>query len=144
MGKLPKKTPEAVIRLIDTFSLHRESYLSGKYKETPVRREFIDPLFVALRWDIDNSQGYAEAYKDIVHEDAIKVSGKNKTPGYCFRVGRTRKISSKPRNHRKGFGTRASMRTSSAGTAEGRSSPSPFLPTWRPRRLRLPHQTKGN
>ena len=92
MGKLPKKTPEAVIRLIDTFSLHRESYLSGKYKETPVRREFIDPLFVALGWDIDNSQGYAEAYKDVVHEDAIKVSGKNKAPDYCFRVGGTRKF----------------------------------------------------
>ncbi|MGO8898001.1 MAG: Eco57I restriction-modification methylase domain-containing protein [Isosphaeraceae bacterium] len=92
MGKVPKSVPESVVRLIDTFSLHRESYLSGKYKETPVRREFIDPLFVALGWDIDNSQGYAEAYKDVVHEDAIKVSGKNKAPDYCFRVGGTRKF----------------------------------------------------
>jgi predicted type IV restriction endonuclease len=25
--------------------------------ETPVRREFIDPLFMALGWDIDNRQG---------------------------------------------------------------------------------------
>ncbi len=87
-----KPASEAVVRLIDTFALHRESYLSGRYKETPVRREFIDPLFVALGWDIDNSQGYAEAYKDVVHEDAIKVSGKNKAPDYCFRVGGTRKF----------------------------------------------------
>ncbi|MCD6136078.1 hypothetical protein J7J63_05125, partial [Candidatus Bipolaricaulota bacterium] len=31
-----------------------------------------------LGWDIDNEQGYAEAYKDVVHEDAIKIGGARK------------------------------------------------------------------
>src|SRR5205823_3114315 len=48
--------------------------------------------FRALGWDMDNSQGYAEPYKDVVHEDSIKVAGEPKAPDYCFRVGGTRKF----------------------------------------------------
>lgn len=29
---------------------------------TQVRREFIDPFFKCLGWDIDNTQSFAEAY----------------------------------------------------------------------------------
>jgi hypothetical protein len=32
--------------------------------ETQVRREFLDPLFKALGWDIDNQQGYRIRYAD--------------------------------------------------------------------------------
>ena len=53
---------------------------------------FIDPFFTPLGWDVDNKQGYAEQYKDVVHEDAIKVGGLTKSPDYCFRVGGTRKF----------------------------------------------------
>lgn len=58
-------------------TLRREpdAYRSGQYNETQVRREFIDPLFGLLGWDIDNRTGAPEAYKDVVHEDAIKVGG---------------------------------------------------------------------
>ena len=31
------------------------------------------PFLSRLGWDIDNEEGYAEAYKDVVHEDAIKI-----------------------------------------------------------------------
>ena len=65
--------------------------LSG-YNETQVRREFIDPLFEELGWDIANRQGHAEPYKDVIHEDAIKVGGATKAPDYCFRVGGIRKF----------------------------------------------------
>jgi len=57
--------PEAVIALIERFERNREAYLSGQYNETQLRREFLDPLFTALGWDVDNKQGYAEAYKDV-------------------------------------------------------------------------------
>jgi predicted type IV restriction endonuclease len=84
--------PPEVIALIKRFELHREEYLSPGYNETQIRREFIDPLFKALGWDIDNLQGHAEAYKDVVHEDAIKIGGDHKAPDYCFRIGGTRKF----------------------------------------------------
>lgn len=46
----------------------------------------LTPFFNALGWDIDNTAGYAQAYKDVVHEDAIKVGGLTKAPDYCFLV----------------------------------------------------------
>ncbi len=84
--------PAIVLSLIERFERERDSYRSGRYNETQVRREFIDPMFKALGWDIDNEQGYAEAYKDVVHEDAIKIGGATKAPDYCFRIGGTRKF----------------------------------------------------
>lgn len=84
--------PQSIVDLVDRFNLHKEAYKASNYNETQVRREFIDPFCKALGWDIDNEQGYAEAYKDVVHEDAIKVGGSTKAPDYAFRVGGTRKF----------------------------------------------------
>jgi Uncharacterized conserved protein len=55
-------------------------------------RNLFNPFFNALGWDIYNRQGYAEAYKDVIHEDAIKVGSAVKAPDYCFRIGGTRKF----------------------------------------------------
>ena len=79
--------PQEVIDLIERFARNRDTYRSHGYNETETRREFIDPFFKALDWDIDNNQGYAEAYKNVVHEDAIKIGGVTKAPDYAFRVG---------------------------------------------------------
>jgi len=85
-------TLREVSELVKRFDRNRESYRSSEYNETQTRREFIDPFFKALGWDIDNEQGYAEAYKDVVHEDAIKVGGVTKAPDYAFRIGGVRKF----------------------------------------------------
>ena len=84
--------PPEVLKLLERFEREIDSYRSGKYNETQVRREFIDPMFKALGWDIDNEQGYAEAYKDVIHEDTIKMGTATKAPDYCFRIGGTRKF----------------------------------------------------
>lgn len=84
--------PDRVLELVDRFSYNHSSYRSGRYNETQVRREFIDPLFESLGWDIHNSQGWAEAYKDVIHEDAIKIGSQTKAPDYSFRIGGTRKF----------------------------------------------------
>jgi hypothetical protein len=81
-----------MLELVERFGLHRDAYRQSTYNETQVRREFVDPLFKALGWDIDNEQGHAEAYKDVIHEDAIKVGGSTKAPDYCFRIGGVRKF----------------------------------------------------
>jgi len=65
---------------------------SPPYNETQLRREFVDPLFRALGWDVDYRSGYAEAYKDVIHEDALTISGGTKVPDYSFRIGGTRKF----------------------------------------------------
>jgi len=84
--------PKEVLELINRFDRNREAYQSGQYNETQLRREFIDPFFKALGWDVDNEKGYAETYKDVIHEDAIKVGGAVKAPDYCFRIGGARKF----------------------------------------------------
>ena len=86
------EVPESVVRLVERFDRNRDAYRSGGYNETQVRVELIDPLFIALGWDVHNAAGYAEAYKDVVHEDAIKVGGTTKAPDYCFRIGGARKF----------------------------------------------------
>lgn len=84
--------PPLVATLIDRFEQNRESYKSQGYNETQLRREFLDPFFEALGWDVANKQGHAEAYKDVIHEDAIKIGGNTKAPDYCFRIGGARKF----------------------------------------------------
>ena len=84
--------PDRVVQLTETFANNIDSYKKGIYNETQVRQEFINPFFEELGWDITNKQGYAEAYKDVIHEDAIKVGGVTKAPDYCFRVGGNRKF----------------------------------------------------
>jgi predicted type IV restriction endonuclease len=84
--------PEEIHKLVERFDRNLDAYRSGKYNEAQVRQEFINPFFNALGWDIYNKQGYAEAYKDVIHEDAIKVGSVVKAPDYCFRIGGTRKF----------------------------------------------------
>nr|MDQ3310088.1 N-6 DNA methylase [Gemmatimonadota bacterium] len=69
-----------------------DAYRSGQYNETQLRREFLDPFWESLGWDVNNRQGWAEAYKEVVHEDAIKIGGAAKAPDYGFRIGGTRKF----------------------------------------------------
>jgi len=84
--------PDAVLELVERFARNREQYLNPAYNETQVRREFLDPFFTALGWDVDNTAGYAQQYKDVVHEDAIKVGLDSRAPDYSFRVGGVRKF----------------------------------------------------
>jgi hypothetical protein len=83
--------PREILELVARFEQQLEAYKSGQYNETQVRREFLDPFFKALGWDIDNTAGNAEAYKDVIHEDQIRIAGATKAPDYCFRIGGTRK-----------------------------------------------------
>ena len=45
---------DAVKRLVDRFDQDRKVFLSGDYKEEQLRAEFLNPLFTALGWDMDN------------------------------------------------------------------------------------------
>ena len=84
--------PNTVADLVERYRRHADDYTSAKYNETQVRHEFIDPLFESLGWDINNKQGYAEAYKDVIHEDTLKIGGTTRAPDYAFRIGGTRKF----------------------------------------------------
>lgn len=78
-----KKVQELVTR----FNEQLPAYKKSDYNETQTRRDFIDPFFKALGWDIDNEQGFAESYREVIHEDRVKVGKATKAPDYSFRIG---------------------------------------------------------
>lgn len=89
---VPQSPPPIIQELVDRFHRNVESYRTQGYNETQLRREFLDPFFEGLGWDVSNRSGHAEAYKDVIHEDAIKIGGATKAPDYCFRIGGIRKF----------------------------------------------------
>ncbi|OQY45429.1 MAG: hypothetical protein B6242_10365 [Anaerolineaceae bacterium 4572_78] len=84
--------PTNIQKLIEHFKYNQDEYMRANYNETQTRRKFIDPFFMALGWDVSNEAGYALAYQQVVHEDAIKVGGATKAPDYSFRIGGVRKF----------------------------------------------------
>ncbi len=79
--------PAALLDLVARFREQLPEYKRGQYNETQLRRDFLDPLFTLLGWDVDNRGGYAESFREVVHEDAVKVGGTTKAPDYSFRIG---------------------------------------------------------
>ncbi len=75
-----------IAKLVERFGEQYDSYKKADYNETLTRRDFIDPYFKALGWDIDNQNGYAEAYREVIHEDKVKVGKATKAPDYSFRL----------------------------------------------------------
>jgi hypothetical protein len=78
--------------LVARFRANIDVYKKSAYNEAQVRREFIDPFFEALGWDVSNKQGFAEQYKEVVLEDTIKVGRSTRAPDYSFRIGGQRKF----------------------------------------------------
>jgi len=77
---------QKISELIERFEDQYSSYMKSEYNETLTRRDFIDPFFKALGWDMDNEQGYAEAYREVIHEDRLKIGTASKAPDYSFRL----------------------------------------------------------
>jgi hypothetical protein len=65
--------PPVIRSLVEKFAEHSETYHRTGYNETLRRRDFLDPFLEPLGWDMTNRQGYAEAYRDVIHEDALVV-----------------------------------------------------------------------
>ncbi len=81
-----------IAQLIERFSEHVEEYKHGSYNEHQTRVDYINPFFKALGWDMDNEQGFAEAYREVIHEDRIKVGRTTKAPDYGFTLYGQRKF----------------------------------------------------
>jgi hypothetical protein len=47
-------TPPAIRALVEKFDEHSETYHRTGYNETLLRRDFLDPFFEALGWDMTN------------------------------------------------------------------------------------------
>ncbi len=83
---------QAIRKLVERYRENRDHYEAASYNEETARGEFISPLFNALGWDVYNAAGHAEQYKDVIHEEGIKIGDFTKAPDYTFRIGGVRKF----------------------------------------------------
>jgi len=81
-----------ISELVERFEEQYASYKNSDYNETLTRRDFIDPFFKALGWDMDNEQGYAEAFRDVIHEEKVISGGASEAPDYSFRIGGNKRL----------------------------------------------------
>jgi len=84
--------PAEIVQLVELSERNYDQYRDPMFTEAAVRHQFIDPFFLALGWDVNNAQGFAEQYKEVVHEDKVKMGGATKAPDYSFRIGKERKF----------------------------------------------------
>jgi len=84
--------PDIIETLVETFAANLDAYKSGAFNEAQARIQFINPMLTALGWDVSNRAGYAEAYKDVIHEDSLRIGSAVKAPDYCCRIGGMRKF----------------------------------------------------
>ncbi|KAF0106483.1 MAG: hypothetical protein FD146_2574 [Anaerolineaceae bacterium] len=78
--------PDSIRELVEKFDQHRHEYRQHK-NETELRREFLDPFFEALGWDMFNRKSASEKYKEVIHEASVEVGGQAKAADYAFRIG---------------------------------------------------------
>ncbi len=84
--------PQIILDLVQRFEDSRAEYRSGRYNEAQLRREFLDPFFAALGWDMTNSQNFAPQYREVIQEASLTIEGQSKAPDYAFRVGEATKF----------------------------------------------------
>jgi type I restriction-modification system DNA methylase subunit len=78
--------PEAILKIVERFEFHRPAYLRDQYGELQLRKEFIDPFFKALGWDVDNTHNYSPANREVIHEYPIQIRGVTGHVDYAFRI----------------------------------------------------------
>ncbi|WP_375380176.1 DNA methyltransferase [uncultured Sphingomonas sp.] len=84
--------PQELNELVARYSANRDEFRKSTFNETQARIELIDPLFTLIGWDMANRKGYSDEYKEVIHEDRVRVEGKSKAPDYAFRIGGNRKF----------------------------------------------------
>ena len=86
--------PPPIQALIDRYDVHRMAYLrdEANYNEAKVRKDFVEPFFRALNWDIDNNKGSSEAYREVMLEEPIRIRERTQFFDYTFRIGGIRKF----------------------------------------------------
>jgi hypothetical protein len=78
------ESPREELRsLISKFEKDRNYYLSKGYPEAQVRLDFINPLFNALGWDIENKAQKPPHDRDVIVELSPETT---KRPDYNFRI----------------------------------------------------------
>jgi predicted type IV restriction endonuclease len=78
-------------RLVGTFEKNFAHYKKAGYDEASLRQEFLNPLFSALGWDVENKAGHIPQKREVEVESRTQIGGRAKRADYLFRTdGRDR------------------------------------------------------
>ncbi len=70
---------------VDDFNRNESTYLSKNFQETEARTRFIDPLFTALGWELEQT-GLNRQCWDVYREFSQRDDSSTKKPDYAFRI----------------------------------------------------------
>lgn len=79
--------PKLIEELVEFFENNKEN-IKKNWNEAQTRIELINPLFIELGWDVNNERRRTGVFKDVIHEDALKIGKTTKAPDYSFNYGR--------------------------------------------------------
>lgn len=77
---------EGLARLVAAFERDVGGDKRTKMSEPDLRIQFLDPLFIALGWDVGNRALTAFHGREVVVEPPHRMQGHNRRPDYLFRV----------------------------------------------------------
>src|SRR2546423_1299887 len=83
---------ERVCKLVSDFKQHEAHYLSAKYQEQDVRRDFIDKFWDALGWNVYREQQTNPYEQELKVERDVRVQGRLKKADYAFLAANFRDV----------------------------------------------------
>ena len=75
---------EIVETLVKRFGDRKDLLKNEDCHEARTLRDFIDPLLKAFGWDVDNENGVAESYREVIQQDRVVIGGAKRVPKYSF------------------------------------------------------------
>ncbi len=80
-------------RLVGIFERNLAEFKSSGYVEAQLRDDFLNPLFRALGWDLENRAGLIQSKREVEIESRTQIQGRQKRADYLFRAdGRDRLV----------------------------------------------------
>ena len=73
-------------RLTGIFEKNLTHYKRPGYDEASLRQEFLNPLFAALGWDVENKAGHIPQKREVEVESRTHIGGRQKRADYLFRT----------------------------------------------------------
>ena len=91
-------------RLVEIFGKNLTAYKSPGYDEANVRKEFLDPFFRELGWDIENKAGLIPSHREVIVEHQYRPSVGISSDIILRRILRSNKaLSSEVEGYRKDY-----------------------------------------
>src|SRR6266853_842153 len=73
-------------RLVAAFEKGIGEFKGPGYVEAQLRDDFLNPLFRALGWDLENQAGLIQSEREVEIESRTQIQGRQKRADYLFRA----------------------------------------------------------